>query len=157
MRDRVRFLGHHPAEGCAELAAAADVGVNLRRPPTYGETSAALLDLLRVGVPTIVTDVATFADYPGHVVRKVRWEDDGLPGLVSALRSLAADPLARDALGRAALRHVAEEHTWQRASSLYVEVIESAYAERSRRDGVRRQPGRVAGAVPSLPGHRGVR
>ena len=55
------------------------MGVNLRRPPTNGETSAALLDLLATGVATIVTDVATFADYPDTVVRKVHWDEPG-PG-----------------------------------------------------------------------------
>ena len=40
---RVRFLGHHPADVAADLAAIADIGVCLRRPPTGGETSAALI------------------------------------------------------------------------------------------------------------------
>jgi glycosyltransferase involved in cell wall biosynthesis len=46
LQDRVRFLGHAPISTFRELAAAADVGINLRRPPTNGETSGALLTLL---------------------------------------------------------------------------------------------------------------
>ena len=68
--DRVRFLGRQPMGTFIELAGATDLGINLRRPPTNGETSGALLHLLAAGVPTLVTDVATFADYPDHVVRQ---------------------------------------------------------------------------------------
>jgi hypothetical protein len=76
-----------------------DVGIALRRPPTDGETSAALLDLLRSGVATITTDIGTFAGYPEDVVRKVRWPGDGIEGLTSALRRLMADPDERGLLG----------------------------------------------------------
>ena len=80
LQHRVRFLGHHPAEVLADLAAIADIGVCLRRPPTNGETSAALMDLLRLGVPTIVSDVGSFSCYPDSVVRKHRWDWTGWPG-----------------------------------------------------------------------------
>ncbi|HEV3122155.1 MAG TPA: glycosyltransferase, partial [Isosphaeraceae bacterium] len=66
---QVRFLGRQSAQEFDELQAITDVGVNLRRPPTHGETSATLLGLLSFGVPTIVTDVATFSDFPDGVVR----------------------------------------------------------------------------------------
>jgi glycosyltransferase involved in cell wall biosynthesis len=128
--DRIRFLGRQPDADFADLIAVADVGVCLRRPPTYGETSAALLDLLRHGVPTVVTDVDTFADYPDEVVRKVRWPDDGLDGLARALRALAEDQARREALGRAALEHVARHHSWSRAAALYVDVIERHHSTR---------------------------
>ncbi len=130
--NRVRFLGHRPDGDFDDLVAATDLGLALRRPPTYGETSAALLDLLRTGIPTIVTDTGTFADYPDGVVRKVRWQAEGLAGLVGAVRDLALDPSAREALGRAAQDYVAVEHSWERAASEYVAVIESAFAERRR-------------------------
>ena len=39
LQHRVRFLGHRPADVAADLAAIADIGVCLRRPPTNGETS----------------------------------------------------------------------------------------------------------------------
>ena len=70
LQHRVRFLGHHPADVLADMAAIADIGVCLRRPPTNGETSAALMDLLRLGVPTIVSDVGPLSCYPDSVVRK---------------------------------------------------------------------------------------
>jgi glycosyltransferase involved in cell wall biosynthesis len=135
LEDRVRFLGRQSDEDFADLIAVADVGICLRRPPTYGETSAALLDLLGQGVPTIITDVATFADYPGDVVRKVRWPDEGIPGIVAALSDLAGDARRREALGRSALAHVGRHHDWASSTRRYVELIERCYVERVRSRG----------------------
>jgi len=127
--DRVRFLGRRPLDDFHALAEACDVGVNLRRPPTNGETSAALLDLIRWGVPTIVTDVATFADYPDAIVSKVDWTR-GQPALDHAMRSLVLDPSRRQSLGMSAHEHVRRTHQWPDVAAMYAEVIERAYASR---------------------------
>jgi glycosyltransferase involved in cell wall biosynthesis len=132
LADRVRFLGRQPAADYADLIAASDLGINLRRPPTNGETSAALLDLLAAGVASIVTDVATFADYPDAVVRKVRWEARGPDELARALASLAGDRAARERLGRAAHDHVRTHHDWSRVAERYRAVIERCRAERTQ-------------------------
>jgi glycosyltransferase involved in cell wall biosynthesis len=144
--DRVRFLGRQPADSFDALLTVADIGISLRRPPTYGETSGALLHLLRHGVPTIVNDVGTFADYPDSVVRKVRLEDGGpVDSLTSALLELAASAEARQALGRAAHRHVAAHHPWPLAASLYADLIERLHRERRRK-------ARARHTIPSLSG-----
>ncbi len=124
LSDRVRFLGRQPAEEFEALLPVVDIGISLRRPPTYGETSAALLDLLRHGVPTIVNDVGTFADYPDSVTRKVRLDTEGIPGLVHALTELARDPDRRRSLGLAAHQYVARRHSWPLAASMYADLIE---------------------------------
>jgi glycosyltransferase involved in cell wall biosynthesis len=126
--DRVRFLGRQPAADYADLIAASDLGVNLRRPPTNGETSGALLDLLAAGIPTIVTDVDTFADYPEGVVRKVRWDRQGADTLRRVLAELAGDPGARATLGNAARSHVSTRHAWGHAAACYAELIERCAA-----------------------------
>jgi glycosyltransferase involved in cell wall biosynthesis len=131
LSDRVRFLGRQAMSDFTDLIAASDLGVNLRRPPTNGETSGALLYLLASGVATIVTDVATFSDYPGTTVWKVRWEADGFAGLERAMHTLAADRPAREALGRAAQAYVREHHEWSRVAKSYVDVIERCHAGRS--------------------------
>jgi glycosyltransferase involved in cell wall biosynthesis len=130
LSSRVRFLGRQPMSDFTDLIAASDIGVNLRRPPTNGETSGALLYLLASGVATIVTDVATFSDYPASAVWKVRWESEGFRGLERALAALAADRDARAALGREARAHVREHHEWSRVARSYVEVIERCHARR---------------------------
>jgi glycosyltransferase involved in cell wall biosynthesis len=130
LQTRVRFLGRQSWDDFANLAAITDVGFNLRRPPTNGETSGALLNLLRWGVPTIVTDVGTFSDYPDSVVRKVAWEKDGQTGLNRALDELAGNRQARENLGGFAWEHVQNLHDWPRVAEQYMEVIEQCHAER---------------------------
>ena len=134
----------------ADLAAIADIGVCLRRPPTNGETSAALLDLLRLGVPTIVSDVGSFSCYPDSVVRKHRWDLDGLAGLTQALRELAEDRPRREALGRAAWHYVRQNHAWPSAADSYEEIIERTVAGRTRpqADGPSALPGPQIVASP---------
>jgi glycosyltransferase involved in cell wall biosynthesis len=127
LKDRVRFLGRQPAGAFAELISVTDVGVNLRLPPTNGETSGALLNLLAAGVPAVVTDVATFSDYPASVVRKVRWETEGPDGLLRAMHGLCTDRLAREALGQSAWSYVDDHHEWSRVARLYVDAIERCH------------------------------
>ncbi len=141
LRERVRFLGRQTLADFVDLAAVTDLGVNLRRPPTNGETSAALLNLLASGIPTLVTDVGTFSNFPGDVVRKVRWESEGLDGLRRAMHELATDPQAREALGRAAWEYVRAHHEWPHVAKMYVDVIERWHVERAAaRDRLRCRP-----------------
>ncbi len=130
---RVRFLGRQSSRDYDALAAVVDIGIGLRRPPTHGETSAALLDLLRLGVPTIVTDVTTFSCYPDTVVRKVPWEVEGLEGLRRAVRELASQSARREEFGRAARAYVLENHSWSRAAAMYSGLIERSRAGRKDR------------------------
>jgi glycosyltransferase involved in cell wall biosynthesis len=132
LRHQVRFLGHRQADVPAELAAIADIGVCLRRPPTGGENHVALMDLLRLGVATIVSDAGQLSDYPDSVVFKHRMESDGLAGLTRALRELAEDRPRREALGRAARGFVRRDHSWSDVADAYEEVIERAVARRTR-------------------------
>ncbi|WP_406696112.1 glycosyltransferase [Singulisphaera sp. Ch08] len=127
--DRVRFLGRQPWNNFTDLIAVTDLGINLRLPPTNGETSGALLNMLAAGVPTIVTDVATFSDYPADVVRKVRWETEGIDGLRRSLFDLASDETERKRLGEAAWKHCVEHHEWPRVAAQYVEAIERSHRQ----------------------------
>jgi glycosyltransferase involved in cell wall biosynthesis len=122
--DRVRFLGHLPDEEYEHVISAFDVGICLRRPPTNGESSAALLDLLRRGLPTIVCDVGTFAEHPEAAVIKIAWngESSGVAQLGAALRATALDEGYRRRVGRAALAHAGANHSWDRLISLYREL-----------------------------------
>jgi glycosyltransferase involved in cell wall biosynthesis len=124
--EHVRFFGHAPMETFLELMSITDLAMNLRRPPTRGETSGALLTLLSAGVPTIVTDVDTFSSYPDAVVQKIRPLSPGDRSLSDAIRGLLARPERRAALGQAAVRYVAEIHNWQRVASLYADAIDLA-------------------------------
>lgn len=124
LEDRIHFLGRQPSKAFEDLVAITDVGVSLRRPPTFGETSGSLLDLLRSGVATIVNNVGTFADYPSSVVRKVSWDLEGLPGLSRAMLELLMDHKRREALGQSARHYVEQKHDWSSVARQYAQVIE---------------------------------
>lgn len=131
IQERVRFFGHAPLDAFRDLAAVTDIGLNLRRPPTNGETSGALLSLLSAGVPAIVIDVDTFSFYPDDVVRKVRWSPQLVPELQRAMLELTGDAARRARLGGAALSHVHLHHSWAHAAELYVEAIERTHERES--------------------------
>lgn len=123
LADQVRFLGHVTMDAFLELTAITDIGVNLRRPPTRGETSGALLTLLGSGVATVVTDVDSFSSYPSSVVAKIGPLSPGDGALQTALLKLAEQPEYRRQLGAAAQRHVSEVHPWPRIARLYAAAI----------------------------------
>jgi glycosyltransferase involved in cell wall biosynthesis len=124
--DRVRFFGHAPMQTFLELMSITDLALNLRRPPTRGETSGALLTLLSAGVPTVVTNVDTFASYSDAVVYKIGplAEKDG--SLEHAVRKLLGEPSRRQELGQAAIDYVAQVHSWPRVAALYADAVHAA-------------------------------
>lgn len=66
----VHFTGRLETEEYVRYLKLADVAINLRY-PTYGESSASLLDTLAHGIPTIVSDIGSFSEFPNSVVRKI--------------------------------------------------------------------------------------
>ena len=121
--DRTVFLGKTLRDDYERLVAAVDVGLCLRRPPTHGETSASLLDLLRSGVAAVVTDVASFRDYPDAVVEKWDPSLEGVAGLAERMAMLASDSERRRSLAGAAVAHVRDHHDWRIAANAYQDLI----------------------------------
>lgn len=125
LKRRVSWLGQLAPDDFAAACAACDAGLVLRRPPTNGETSAALFDFLRAGVPTIVTDTGTFAEMPDAVVAKTSHvEFGGYPagvlGVAERLRDLHGDPAVHRGYRDAALAWVAGEHAWEKVAAAYL-------------------------------------
>ncbi len=148
--DRVRFLGRQPMEAFDALMNVTDLGVNLRMPPTNGETSAALLNLLASGVATVVTDVDTFSDFSSKVVRKVLWDADGPDDLARAIEGLAADRVERQSLAKAAWNFVHERHEWSQVARHYVDAIERCHRELAKPFDRDESSVRPAGSYPTL-------
>ncbi len=70
--DRVRFLGRQPAEAFEALLPVADIGISLRRPPTYGETSGRCFTCFDTASPRSST---TWAPLP--IIRTPSYERSG--------------------------------------------------------------------------------
>lgn len=118
--DRVHVTGFLSWDELEAAIAASDLCLNLRH-PTAGETSAALLRVLALGRPALVSQYAQFAELPDAVAAKVPLGDDEVPGLVAAVAALRADPARLAALGEAARAYVAHENDPGRAADAVVE------------------------------------
>lgn len=140
---RIRCTGFLTATGYRHYLLAADAAVQLRD-RTRGETSAAMLDCLAYGLPTIVNALGAAAELPADCVI-------GLPAefsdaeLTSALDSIRRDPAAARATGQRANRHIVAHHSPRAAADSYRDAIESMVpASRSTRSR------RLANAVADL-------
>lgn len=124
LTDRVRFLGRRSESEYDQLRAITDVGVCLRAEPTYGESSAALLDLLGAGIPTVVSAVGSFREFPGSVVLQVASRTEPVPPLIEGLRRLLGEPALRRQLGAAARAHIEHNHAWSRVARQYETILD---------------------------------
>lgn len=152
---QVQFFGHTHKETFRDLMAITDIGLNLRRPPTRGETSAALMTLLGAGVATIISEVDAFTSYPDTIVRKVPPLSPGDRALELAIRELAADAPLRQRLGQAAREYVRVRHDWSNVAGLYAEAIEWTRDNRHRWSGAVGQKTKALAmaraAAPAMP------
>ncbi|MHB1667823.1 glycosyltransferase [Thiomonas sp.] len=110
---------------------AADVAVQLRT-LSYGETSAAVLDCMSHGLPTIVNAHGSMTELPSDAVWMLpdAFSDEEL---VDALTTLHGNSERRDVLGRQARRAVRARHAPAACAAQYAAVIEDCHANgRSR-------------------------
>jgi len=99
--DRVVFTGRVAHEQYEHFLCTATIALQLRH-ETNGESSAAVLDCLAAGLPTI-TNLPAARDLPDDVVRFVPWDVDGvaLADVVSALLDAPDELAALGARGQA--------------------------------------------------------
>ena len=107
------------------LIAGCDACVQLRA-PTMGETSAAALRTLSLGVPLVVSDIGWFAELPDDVALKVpAGGPEEVPALAAALDRLASEPELRERMRSSVVEYVAREHDLGRAAREYVAALET--------------------------------
>ncbi|HYC42800.1 MAG TPA: glycosyltransferase [Noviherbaspirillum sp.] len=123
--DRIRITGWANAQTYRQFLQAADAGVQLRS-MSRGETSAAVLDCMNYGLPTIANANGSMADLPDSAVLKL---PDAFTDamLVTALERLKDDAALRHALGTAARELIHQHHHPAECARRYEAAIESAY------------------------------
>ncbi|MEN6490077.1 MAG: glycosyltransferase [Smithella sp.] len=123
--EQIRITGWANATTFRHYLAAADVGVQLR---TYnrGETSAAVLDCMNYGLPTIVNANGSNADLPDDGVWKLP-DEFANAELTAVLETLWRDPSRRQQLGERAREIILTSHAPRTCADRYVEVIETMY------------------------------
>ena len=124
--DRVHVTGRVDSAGYSDWLTKATVAVQLRM-HSNGESSASVAETLAAGVPTVVTDLGTFAEYPDDVVVKVPVDIDAA-GLAAVLRRLLNDADQLAELRDAGLRY-ATEHSYRRAAASLVSTIVAARSD----------------------------
>lgn len=131
-RPRVIKTGYLEQAQYEDMLAAVDVAVQLRT-DSRGETSAAVLDCLAYGVPTIVNAHGAAAELSEDVVVKLedRFSDNQL---ASALLMLKQDSSLCEKLGYAARACIENEHAPYHVASMYRDAIEAFVQSSPRQD-----------------------
>ncbi|UVW28143.1 glycosyltransferase [Massilia sp. H6] len=119
---RIRITGFVDAAVYAHYLDAADAAVQLRS-STRGETSAAVLDCLLYGLPTVVNAHGSTASLPDTLLLKLP-DEFAVGQLAEALARLRGDPALRSRLGARARAHMAEHHAPAHVGALYRDAIE---------------------------------
>ncbi|MBC7750487.1 MAG: glycosyltransferase, partial [Candidatus Saccharibacteria bacterium] len=125
LSDSVRITGWTDTTTFRHYLSAADIGVQLRT-LSRGETSAAVLDCMNFGLPTIINANGSMADLPDNAVWKLPDEFDNTQ-LVEALESLWSDEHRRKTLSLQAKETVNTRHAPRACSDEYARSIESMY------------------------------
>jgi glycosyltransferase involved in cell wall biosynthesis len=147
-KNKIRIAGWTEKEIFRQYLAAADVGVQLRT-QSRGETSAAVLDCMNYGLPTIVNANGSMADIDEDAVWKLPDEFSN-EQLIEALETLRKDKPRRQRVGEAARNMVLQQHDPRNCAELYRDVIESFYFKANSRlqalpDAIAEIPGQPPG------------
>lgn len=144
--ERIRIAGWCDEARYRDYLQAADIGVQLRA-ISRGETSAAVLDCMNYGLPTIVNANGSMAALPDETVCKLP-DAVSTAELSAALERLAADPALRRELGERARTLLSTSHSPQHCASLYAQALDAALPQ--QRNG-RRALLQALCATPQLP------
>jgi glycosyltransferase involved in cell wall biosynthesis len=126
--ERIAITGFVDAEAYADWLLACDCAVQLRT-QSRGETSAAVLDCLLYGAPTIVNAHGATASIDGALLHKLPDRFSNAE-LAEALALLHGDRALRLGYGERARAHLRREHDPVRVGQLMAEAIED-FAARS--------------------------
>ena len=144
---RIAITGFVTPASYADYLLACDSAVQLRS-ATRGETSAAVLDCLMYGVPTIVNAHGSAAGLSAELLVKLPDAFD-VSALSEALARLHADPVMRAGLSGRAAAYMQAEHAPARAGQLFRDAIEH-FAANSRMSHYHRLVSQIA-QIPAAP------
>ncbi len=128
LKHRVRTTGRVDRETYQNYLAAADLAVQLRT-LSRGETSAAVLDCMNYGLPTIVNANGSMKEFSTETVRMLA-DNFTTAQLARALEELWRSPAKRATLGKRAAQYIHEQHAPRHCANLYAAAIEH-FAQRA--------------------------
>jgi glycosyltransferase involved in cell wall biosynthesis len=119
----VRIIGRTSLRDFVRYMMATDIALNLRF-PTAGETSASLIRLLGLGIPTLVSNVGGFADFPGDCCVKIDVDPFEEETILAVLQRLAGDGHFRRQLGENARRYIQRAHAPEQTAQDYMAFLQ---------------------------------
>jgi len=126
---RIRITGWLNTNVYRQYLAAADVAVQLRT-LSRGETSAAVLDCMNYGLPTIINAHGSMNELPDEGVWKLT-DEFSKTELKEALVTLWQDESLRQRLGKQAQAIIASRHATHICAQKYYQAIETVYRQGS--------------------------
>ncbi len=134
LEQRILITGWTDTEQFRQYLAAADLGVQLRT-LSRGETSAAVLDCMNYGLPTIVNANGAMVDLPIDAVYRLPDEFSD-SDMVTALETLWQDSEQRQRLASAAHKLILSQHNPSICAQRYAQTIESLYQRAAKHSDV---------------------
>lgn len=127
----VKVLGHVDDAAYQRHLSETDAAINLRY-PTYGESSASLLDILSSGIPAIISNIGAFSEFPEETAVKLPPVPDDDTTLAEAMLRLYKDEALRAKLSQHARVYVAQHHSAEEYIRQLGEAIENTAKQRLR-------------------------
>lgn len=124
---QVTLTGYLEAAEYDLYLSATDVALQLRH-NSRGESSAALLDCMGAGLPTIINAHGSMSELPDETVFKIT-DDFTISELAESLRSTAMDADSRLAVGSKARAYVKAHHRPEKVAVAYREHMEARYQQ----------------------------
>jgi len=131
LQDHVIQVGFVPDFEFKEYLNASDIIVNLRY-PSMGESSASLIQAMAAAKPTIVTNDASFAEFPDDVVVKCGFGETEVSEIADALQQLVVQPERRLSLGLRAKTHIESFHAPSVVARQFLEILQTPRNESPR-------------------------
>jgi glycosyltransferase involved in cell wall biosynthesis len=132
-----------------ELLSEVDIGISLRH-PTFGETSAAVIDFMVHGIPVIVSTGGWYDELPSAAVARVAPDRDEVLTLAATIEHLVRDPGRRQAMGEAAFDYTRTALNPSRTAEAYLRALLGPVGRQVTEESLRRSLARSIGEVGTV-------
>ena len=104
-----------------------DIAIDLRH-HTCGETSGSMMDIMRSGIPAVVTSEGTFRDIPADAVLRIP-SDSGAGGACAAIQYILENDAVRSSISEAANQYFSQVSNREKCLREWLDLIERSSNE----------------------------
>ncbi len=118
------FTGYQNEADYWNAIFASDIIINLRN-PSMGEASATLMHSLAAGVPTIISDVNQYQEFPDKVCWKLAHDENQREVLLMYITTLLSDKNLRRTISKNSQDYMQGALSFERTVARWVQIISS--------------------------------